>query len=195
MDRAAAASAIEAFLRALDLPVDRDPELEGTGVRVTSLWADELLDGYAIDTRALFGDAMPAREGAPVVTIERLTTHVVCPHHLTLGRGFAAVAYLPRDRVVGLGTIARLVDAHTHRLVLQEDAGQRIARALVDELGARGGACMLEMRHGCLEHHGEKKRGALVRTISLAGSFAGEDRNLALSSLPASRTRTGRRSK
>lgn len=185
MDRTAAASAIEAFLRAIGHPVDSDPELAGTGARVASLWVDELLDGYIVDLGALFDDAMPAREGAPLVTIERLTTHVVCPHHLTIGKGLATVLYLPGDRVAGLGAVARLVDACTHRLVLQEDAGQHVAGALVERLGARGAACVLKMRHGCLEHHGEKKRGARVRTISLAGTFAleGPDRALALAAI------------
>ncbi len=183
MDRAAAAAAIEAFLRALDLPVERDPELAGTGARVAALYADELLDGYRVDVPALFQDAIPARDGAPLVSIERLSTHVVCPHHLTIGAGRATVAYLPTDRVVGLGAVAQLVDAFCHRLVLQEDAGERIAKALVAHLGARGAGCVLEIRHGCLEHHGEKKRGSVVRTLSLAGTFASEDRALALAAL------------
>lgn len=181
MDRAAAAAAIEAFLRALGHPVEG--ELVGTGERVASLYADELLDGYRLDPAAVLRDTIAVPEGAPLVLVERLTTHVVCPHHLTIGAGHAAVAFLPSDRVVGLGALAQLVDACTHRLVLQETAGERIARALVDHLRARGAACVLSIRHGCLEHHGEKKRGARVRTISLAGTFAGEDRALALAAL------------
>jgi GTP cyclohydrolase I len=70
-------------------------------------------------------------------------------------------------------------------LILQEDAGDLVARALVAHLGARGAACILAMRHDCLEHHGEKKRGAKVRTIAFAGSFTvdGPDRALALASI------------
>lgn len=184
MDRAAAAAAIEAFLRALGHRVEG--ELSGTGARVAALYADELLDGYQRDVAQILGDPIVAAS-APLVTIEGLRTHVVCPHHLTIGRGVAAVLYQPSDRVVGLGAIAQLVDACTHRLVLQEDAGALVADALVDHLGARGAACILAMRHDCLEHHGEKKRGAKVRTISLAGSFANEggDRDLALAAIAA----------
>ncbi len=184
MDRAAAAAAIEAFLRALGHPVEG--ELTGTGARVAALYADELLDGYKLDAAQILGEPIPAAS-TPLVTIERLQTHVVCPHHLTIGRGVASVLYQPSDRVVGLGAIAQLVDACTHRLILQEDAGELVARALVDHLGARGAACILAMRHDCLEHHGEKKRGARVRTISLAGSFTteGTDRSLALAAIAA----------
>jgi GTP cyclohydrolase I len=182
MDKVAAAAAIEAFLRALGHPIEG--ELSDTGARVASLYADELLDGYLSDPAKVLSGPIPAAS-APLVTIERLHTHVVCPHHLTIGRGVASVIYQPSDRVVGLGAIAQLVDACTHRLILQEDAGELVARALVEHLGARGGACILAMRHDCLEHHGEKKRGARVRTISLAGSFtaAGPDRDLALAAI------------
>lgn len=184
MDRAAAAAAIEAFLRALGHPIEG--ELSGTGARVASFYADELLDGYQRDVAQILADPIPAAS-APLVAIERLRTHVVCPHHLTIGRGIAAVLYQPSDRVVGLGAVAQLVDACTHRLILQEDAGALVARALVEHLGARGAACILAMRHDCLEHHGEKKRGARVRTISLAGSFEvdGADRSLALAAIAA----------
>lgn len=185
MQRDRAAAAIEAFLAALGHPVESDPELAGTGARVAALFLDELLDGDRIDLATLFADAMPAKGSSPLVCIDGLTTHVVCPHHLTVGDGVASVMYLPGARVAGLGAIAQLVDACTHRLVLQEDAGEHVARALVEHLGAKGAACVLDLRHGCLEHHGEKKRGSRVRTVSLSGSFAcdGADRALALAAI------------
>ncbi|MGZ3477023.1 MAG: GTP cyclohydrolase I, partial [Polyangiales bacterium] len=164
MDRAAAAAAIEAFLRAIDA---RGPELVGTGERVASLWIDELLDGYRTDVASLFAETIPTREGAPLVSVERIATHLVCPHHLTIGTGHASVFYLPSDRVIGLGAIGSLVDAFTHQLVLQEDAGERIAKAIVAHLRARGAACVLTFRHGCLEHHAIKRRGTRVRTVSM----------------------------
>src|SRR6476659_10092899 len=105
MDRAAAAAAIEAFLRAIDA---RGPDVAGTGERVASLWIDELLDGLRVDVAKLFAETIPVREGAPLVSVERIATHIVCPHHLTLGKGHAAVFYLPSDRVVGLGAIGTL---------------------------------------------------------------------------------------
>jgi GTP cyclohydrolase I len=186
-DEAAAAAAIEAFLKALGHDPGTEPALRGTGARVSALFDDELLDGYRVDLRALLGDgiALEPGQGFPIVAVQRLGTHVVCPHHLTLGVGRAAVVYLPGDRVVGLGALGQLVDACTHRLTLQEDAGQAIAHALMEHVGARGAGCMLALRHGCLEHHGARKRGAIVRTVSLAGSFdhAGKDRDLALAAL------------
>jgi GTP cyclohydrolase I len=184
MDRERAAQSIEAFLRALGHDPDRDAQLRGTGARVASLWADDLLDGYAVDPDAIFAEAMEASRGQPIVVVKGLATHVVCPHHLTIGAGHADVAYLPRDRVLGLGDVARAVDAICHRLVLQEDATRAVAHAFVDRLDARGAACAMRLRHGCLVHHGAKKRGSSVTTIALAGTCEdGDDRALALAAL------------
>lgn len=171
-DRVAVARAVEALLRALGHDPEREPHLRGTGARVADLWVDELLAGERVSIGALFAGAMECPPDAPLVVVERLATHVVCPHHLTVAQGFATVAYLPGGRVAGLGAIASLVDACANRLALQEDVGRDVARALVEHLGARGAACRLELRHGCLELQGPKKRGARVVTLATAGAFA-----------------------
>lgn len=178
-----AAAAIEAFLRALGHDPTRG-DLRGTGARVADLFENDLLDGHRIDVPSIFADAMPATRGQPIIVVKGIATHVVCPHHLTIGAGHADVAYLPRDRVLGLGDVARLVDALAHRLALQEDVTKAIAHALVDGIDARGSACAMRLRHGCLSHHGAKKRGASVTTIAFAGSCEdGDDRALALTAL------------
>ncbi len=170
-DRVAVARAVEALLRAFGHDPEREPHLRGTGARVADLWIDELLAGERVDLAGLFAGAMECPPDAPLVVLERLATHVVCPHHLTVAQGFASVAYLPGGRLAGLGAIAALVDACAHRLALQEDVGRDVARALVEHLGARGAACRLELRHGCLELQGPKKRGARVVTIATAGGL------------------------
>jgi GTP cyclohydrolase I len=179
-DRVAVARAVDALLRALGHEPEREPHLRGTGARVADLWIDELLAGERVDLAALFAGAMECPADAPLVVLERLATHVVCPHHLTVAQGFATVAYLPGGRVAGLGAIASLVDACAHRLALQEDVGSDVARALIDHLGARGAACRLELRHGCLELQGPKKRGARVVTLATAGAFAHDPSAVAL---------------
>lgn len=179
-DRVAVARAVEALLRALGHDPDREPHLRGTGARVAELWVDELLAGEQVELGTLFASAMECPADAPLVVLERLATHVICPHHLTVAQGFASVAYLPGGRVAGLGAIASLVDACANRLALQEDVGRDVARALVEHLGARGAACRLELRHGCLELQGPKKRGARVVTLATAGAFADDPAAAAL---------------
>ena len=85
--------------------------------------------------------------------------------------GTALVAYAPGDRVVGFGSLTRALDALAHRLTLQERIGQELVAAMMDGLGARGAACVLRMRHGCLAARGPRHHG-LVETVATAGSLA-----------------------
>ena len=69
MDRAAAAVAIEAFLRAIGHDPAAEPALEGTGQRVADLYLDDLLDGYAMDVAAILGSRISAPVGQQVVAM------------------------------------------------------------------------------------------------------------------------------
>src|SRR4051812_13341812 len=120
MDRAAASRAIEDFLRALGHEIVGD--LEGTGERVADAWADDLLEGESIDAAAVL------REGSldlgmgehGLVVIRDLAVTTMCPHHLLPAHGIGVVAYLPGEKVAGIGTVAHVLDALSRRLTLQE---------------------------------------------------------------------------
>jgi GTP cyclohydrolase I len=108
----------------------------------------------------------------------------MCPHHLLPSRGVAHVAYLPGARVVGFGQLARLVDCLAHRLVLEEDLARQVATALVEHLGARGAACVLDAEHLCLSVRGERRREARAHAQCFVGALEDDarlqDRFLAL---------------
>lgn len=185
IDRAAAARAIEDFLRALGHAPEG--ELAGTGERVADAWADDLLEGEAIDAAALLreGALDLDAEGSGLVLVRDLAITTMCPHHLLPAHGTATVAYLPGARVAGIGTIAHVVDVLAHRLTLQERISDDVVALLVRELGARGALCRLALTHSCLIARGERKTGSIVETLAVAGTFAfaGPDRDLAFLAL------------
>jgi GTP cyclohydrolase I len=185
VDRRAAARAIEDFLRALGHEPEGD--LEGTGERVADAWADDLLEGESIDAAAVLreGSIEMPDAGAGLVVVRDLTVSTMCPHHLLPAQGTALVVYQPGDRVAGIGTIAHVVDALSRRLTLQERIGADVVALLVRELGARGALCKLALTHACLTARGERKSGAIVETLAVAGSFAHAtpDRDLAFAAL------------
>jgi GTP cyclohydrolase I len=187
VDRRAAARAIEDFLRALGQEIEGD--LVGTGERVADAWADDLLEGESIDAAAVLREGSIAidAEGAGLVVVRDLAVTTMCPHHLLPAHGRALVAYLPGARVAGIGTIAHVVDAVSRRLTLQERIGADVAAMIVRELGARGALCKLVLTHSCLVARGERKAGAVVETLAVAGSFASasDDRDLAFAALRA----------
>ncbi len=182
IDRNAAARAIEDFLRALGHAPTGD--LARTGERVANAWADDLLVGESVDVAAVLHkgtiDAPESERG--LVLVRDLAVATVCPHHLLPAHGKGLVAYLPGDRVAGIGTIARVVDAIARRLTLQERIGQEVADLLVREIGAKGALCALSLTHTCVVTRGQRMTGTMVETMAVAGTFAEPtaDRELAL---------------
>lgn len=183
-DRDAAAEAIVLFLKALgkepEGPLAQTPEL------VAEAWCRDLLEGEGVDATAILeAEAIDAPDGSGTVALTGLSVTCVCPHHLLPSQGTADVVYLPGTQVAGFGAIARALRALTRRLTLQEEAGQAVADAVVDALGAQGALCRMRLVHSCLVARGARETGAAVETLSLSGSFAqpGPDRDLALSAL------------
>lgn len=168
-DRAAAARHIEAFLRAVGAPVDDDPELRGTGPRVTDAWVDELLAGYRSDPAAILAEGT-ASSAKGLVLLADVPATTMCPHHLLPASGRVHVGYWPGARVVGFGALARLVECFTRRLALQEDIGRAIARALVEHLGAEGAGVVVDLAPSCLLARGERPHGARVVSTAFAGA-------------------------
>jgi GTP cyclohydrolase I len=171
VDLAAAERSIEAFLRALGYDLD-DAELRGTPLRVAEAYAKDLLNGEGVDLDVLVHEgSAPLSEQVGVVVVRGLAVSAVCPHHLLPSLGTAVVGYLPGTRLLGLGTFARLVDAASRRLTLQEGIGDRIVSALMNRGGARGAFCQIELVHGCLAARGPRRPEARMVTLARAGAL------------------------
>jgi GTP cyclohydrolase IA len=175
IDRTAAANAIDAFLRAIGRDAEREPDLVGTGARVADAYIDELCAGYAVDTRALLAaSSIPgATEGFVVVRDIPVTT--MCPHHLLPATGTATIAMHARERLVGLGTLASLVDAHARRLTLQERIGEAVVADIEAVLEPDWVGCRIVLVHGCMVARGERAIGSRVETIALRGATGESD--------------------
>lgn len=150
-------------------------DLAETPGRVAEAFLVDLLDGYGRDPARVLAESMPSASG-DLVAVTGIDFHAVCPHHLLPYRGLAHVAYLPGDRVVGFGQVARLVDTLAHRLVIEEDLARHVAEALVRHLGARGAACLLEAEHLCLTVRGEVRRGARAHVQCFVGEMRRDPR-------------------
>lgn len=183
IDREAARAAIAEFLRALGHDPSRNADLADTPARVTEAFADELLSGYTVDVDALFSNGSEeAPHTTPVVAVTGIRTATLCPHHLMPGLGTAAVVYKPGARVLGLGTLARLVDAWARRLSLQEAIAENVVDSLMNQARARGAYCELTLVHGCLSARGACQAGAKVTTLHRAGDLSEGEILLALRS-------------
>ena len=176
MDREQAARAIDAFLRALGRDPVKEPALAGTGARVAAAFADDLLAGYAVDVDAVVTQNVLSLSGlsgrpAELVVVRDLPVTTTCPHHLLPSAGTATVAFMPGDRLIGVGAVARLVDAFARRLALQEEIGDHVVTTLSKHLGPRWVGCRLLLTHACMTARGERAHGSRVETVALRGDI------------------------
>ena len=173
VDRDAAASHLEAFLRAIGRDPDTDPELVDTGRRVTEAFVDELCAGYMVDARLLLRESSMAGD-SELVIVRDVAVTTTCPHHLMQAQGRATVAFAPAGRLVGIGTVVSVIEAYARRLALQEALGEEIVEALDAELRPRWVGCRLILSHGCMISRGERAHGSRVETLALRGFAEGD---------------------
>lgn len=172
VDRERAQNALVDLLKALGHDPEVDSELSQTPALVVDALEREWLCGHSVDIEALLtrGQGRPAGNAA-IVVVSEIALGTLCPHHLLPAEGRATVAYLPGSILLGLGTVARLVDAYSRRLTLQEAIGQNIVSALMEMAGARAAYCRIELKHACLRLRGPRQAAAVVTTTHSAGEF------------------------
>jgi GTP cyclohydrolase I len=170
VDRAAAARAIDAFLIAIGRDPAREPELKGTGARVADAFIDELCTGYDVDTDAMLrANLIESSAEASIVELRDIAVTTMCPHHLMVGTGKATIGFRPRAHILGVGAMARVVDAFARRLTLQEAIGEGVVSAIERNVHPRWVACRIEMTHMCMTARGERAHGARLVTFAMRG--------------------------
>lgn len=165
----------DAVVRLLQF-VNEDPHREGlldTPKRVLKSFK-EMTTGYDVDPATLLATTFAGESYDGVVCCDGIEFTSLCEHHLLPFMGRAHIAYIPKDRVVGLSKLARLVDCYARRLQIQERMTQQIAFALEQHLRPNGVAVVVEARHECMACRGVRKPGAMMRTSSLSGAFRKE---------------------
>ncbi|MFH8251553.1 GTP cyclohydrolase I [Microbacterium sp. B2969] len=177
VDRDRVAALVYEILEAIGEDPDR-PGLKATPQRVADSYA-EFFAGVGEDASAPLQHTIsishgPAPETSPsgAVMLRDIHFRSVCEHHLLLFRGKAHIAYLPGDKVVGLGALPKVVDVLAARPQVQERLGEQIADTIAEGLETRGVLVVLEATHGCVTMRGERQREASTVTIAARGELA-----------------------
>jgi GTP cyclohydrolase I len=126
--------------------------------------------GYESDPEAIL-DATFGQGIDEMVVLRKIAFTSLCEHHLLPFTGWASVAYLPVDRVVGISKLARLVDCFSRRLQLQERMTMEIAGAIDRCLQPRGTGVLVTASHGCMACRGVRKAEAEMVTSALTGAL------------------------
>jgi GTP cyclohydrolase I len=179
--RAARNGRVEAAVREILAEIGEDPDragLIGTPERVHRMYT-ELTAGYHVDPERLINRAIFAVDYSEMVVVKDIPFYSLCEHHLLPFFGTAAVAYIPRGRVIGLSKIPRVVEMYARRLQIQERMTQEIASFIQDRLQPQGVGVVVEATHLCAVMRGVRKPGTVMTTSAVLGLFRTADRTRA----------------
>ena len=157
-------------MEALGLDLD-DPNLKGTPLRVARAYC-ELFSGLDPAHEPELRTFPNAERYAQAVTVTHIPFYSLCAHHFLPFFGAAHVAYVPKDRVVGLSKLARVVEYFARRPQTQEALTEQVADLLDRRLQPAGAMVVVDARHFCMEMRGVGKAGMSTATSAVRGVFA-----------------------
>lgn len=165
---------VEQAFRTLLRWVGEDPDREGlleTPARASRAWL-EYCAGYAHDPGAHLGRTFAEVGGYDeIVLLRDIPFQSHCEHHLAPITGTASIAYLPRDKVVGISKLARVLHGFARRLQVQERLTTQVADCIWEGLRPRGVAVRITALHGCMTARGVQTHGVSMVTSRLLGCF------------------------
>jgi GTP cyclohydrolase I len=157
-----------------------DPDREGlidTPRRVARAWK-EYCQGYGEDPAGHLARQFEEVGGDnELVLLKDIPFQSHCEHHMAPIIGKAAIAYLPRHKVVGISKLARVLNAYARRLQIQERLTAEVALCIWDNLKPHGVAVVIEAQHGCMTGRGVRTPGVGMVTSRMMGTFLEDERS------------------
>jgi GTP cyclohydrolase IA len=164
---------IAASVHNILMKLGEDPEREGL-VRTPDR-AEKALrfltSGYSTSVESIVNGALFTQKVDEMVVVKDIEFYSLCEHHLLPFIGTMHVAYLPKNKVIGLSKIPRIVDMFARRLQVQERLTQEIAATLQEVLQPRGVGVICEARHFCMMMRGVEKQHSGTVTSAMLGAF------------------------
>jgi GTP cyclohydrolase I len=157
-----------------------DPDREGlldTPNRVARAWR-EYAAGYADDPAIHLARTFEEVGGYDeIVLLKDIPFQSHCEHHMAPIIGKASIAYLPRDKVVGISKLARVLHGYARRLQVQERLTAQVADCICAHLEPKGVAVVIEASHACMSARGVNTPGVMMTTSRMMGIFRSDERS------------------
>ena len=158
--------------------IGEDPCREGlldTPTRVAKAM-QFLTHGYHVNAEELLSSAMFKEEYQQMVLVKDIELFSMCEHHMIPFFGKAHIAYIPNGYITGLSKIARVVDAFSRRLQVQERLTMQIRDCIQNTLNPLGVAVVIEAHHLCMMMRGVQKQNSVTTTSAFTGVFLKDPR-------------------
>lgn len=133
-----------------------------------------LVQGYNTDPNEILRSAMFKEDYREMVIVKDIELYSMCEHHMLPFFGKAHVAYIPNGYVTGLSKIARVVEAFSRRLQIQERLTMEIRDCIAETLNPLGVAVVIEAQHMCMQMRGVQKQNSVTTTSAFNGAFTKE---------------------
>lgn len=159
--------------------IGEDPEREGlqkTPMRVAKA-LKALTEGYNVNPKEILLSSRFLDNSHQMVIIKDIDIHSLCEHHMLPFFGKAHIAYIPNEYITGLSKIAKVVDAYSKRLQVQERLTSQILECIEETLSPLGVAVVIEAVHLCMVMRGVQKLNSVTTTSLFSGKFL-EDKSL-----------------
>jgi len=173
MQAKAAESSIAPLVEEIIGALGEDPKREGlvrTPDRVDKAMKF-LTSGYRMDIDKILNGALYEVKYDEMVVVKDIEFFSMCEHHMLPFFGKVHVAYLPKERVIGLSKIPRIVDMFARRLQIQERMTQEIAQTIQQVVDPVGVGVICEARHFCMMMRGVEKQHSGAMTSAMLGAF------------------------
>ena len=138
-----------------------------------------LTSGYKVDIDAVINNALFSVDYSEMVIVKDIDFYSLCEHHLLPFFGKCHVAYLPREKVIGLSKVPRIVDAFSRRLQVQERLTNQIAQIINAKIDPLGVGVIMEGTHLCMSMRGVQKQNSVAITSAMLGAFQSDPRTRA----------------
>jgi len=148
-----------------------DDSLSGTPFRVAKMYVKELFYGLNPANKPKLSTFENKYGYGKMLIEQNISIDSACEHHFLPITGFAHVAYIPKDRVIGLSKINRLVNYYAHRPQVQERLCLQIMKDLQRELNTESVIVMISAQHLCVSSRGIKDKSSSTTTIEFGGEF------------------------
>ncbi len=130
-----------------------------------------LTQGYAINPHAIIQSALFTQDTHEMIIVKDIELYSLCEHHMLPFFGRAHIAYIPNGKITGLSKFARVVDAYSRRLQVQERLTRQILDCVQESLQPLGVAVVIEAKHLCMMMRGVEKQNSVTTTSAFVGEF------------------------
>ena len=149
----------------------RDDSLSGTPYRVAKMYVKELFYGLDQKKKPKLSTFQNKFSYQKMVVEQNINIDSACEHHFLPITGYAHIAYIPNEKVIGLSKINRLVDYYAHRPQVQERLSMQILKDLQNALNTQDVIVMISSKHMCVSSRGIKDKNSTTTTIDYGGYF------------------------